>query len=106
MRPRKDSMMNTATRFKYRIRLKCHDEHEAGIDDACRDNRIRSDSCRPSPTLSKYRSISFNENRHNKTDSSGDDSNCGNPRFFIPHWQADSRNKTDKTKAHYDRDVK
>jgi hypothetical protein len=99
-------MMNIATRFKYRIHLNCHDERQVGLDDACRDNSIRSNSYRPYPTLSKYRFLSLRENRHSQTDSSSNVSNCGCLRFFIPHWQADSRNKIDKNQAHYDRDVR
>lgn len=100
MTPRKDRMMNIATRFKYRMHLNCHDERQVGFDGACRDDSISSNSYCPYPTLSKYGSLLLPEN------SNSDVSNCGGSRFFIPHWQADSRNKTEKIKAHYDRDVK
>jgi hypothetical protein len=102
MRQRKD----IATRFKYRIRLNWHDECQARIDDTHCDDIIRSNSCYPYTTLSKFRSLSHPESRHNQTDSSTAASNCRCSRFFIPAWQSDSRNKTEKIKAHYDRDVK
>jgi hypothetical protein len=54
MTPRKDRMMNIATRFKYRMHLNCHDERQAGFDGACRDDSISSNSYCPYPTLSKY----------------------------------------------------